>query len=335
MKPGGYSIAVVGASTLFGKQVREALRDRHFPVREWRLYERAERLGIADDGEDGAIVGSVEQADLGGVDLVFACDPVAATLSRPAESVMIDLTDSYGDRTDVPMIVPEVNPEEIDGYSSAGLLANPVAGAIALAIVLKPIEDTARVRRVVVASYEPASSAGNDGIEELAQQSRELLGGYGAEDSVVFPRRVAFNLIPQVGDFLGAGKTRSEWQVESQTRRLLDLPDLPITVTGVQVPIFYGQGYVVNIETEDVFEATAARDVLRASPGIVLLDEAGPQSYPTPADALETDAVHLGRLRDDPTVPFGVNLWLTVDGTRKGSAVNAVQVAELLIRDHL
>jgi aspartate-semialdehyde dehydrogenase len=336
MKKSGYSVAVIGASTLAGRQLREALRDRQFPVREWRLYDRVERLGD-DEGEDGAAIKLIDQADLDDVDLVFACDPAGSAITRPSESILIDLTDVSGERSDVPMIVPEVNAADAADYVSYGVLANPVPGAIALSVVLKPIEDAARLRRVVAAGYEPTSSAGNEGIEELAQQCRELLGGYSADNeaSSVFPRRIAFNLIPQVGDFVGADKPRGEWQVESQTRRVLDLPDLPITVTGVRVPTFYGHGYALNVETEDVLDAAAARDLLRGAPGILLLDDEGARSYPTPVDAMETDAIYVGRVRDDPTVPCGLNLWVTVDGTRKGGAINAVQTAELLIRDYL
>jgi aspartate-semialdehyde dehydrogenase len=209
-----------------------------------------------------------------------------------------------------------------------------VAGAAALSIVLKPIDRVAQLRRVVVSSYEAAASAGWSGVEELAEQTRGLMGGQSVEPEV-FPQRMAFNLIPRVGDLLTAGKALGEWQIESQTRRLLALPDLPISVTSVRVPTFHGLGYTVNIETEAALDAAAAREVLRTSPGILLADEESTSPYPTLVDALEIDATCVGRVRDDPTVPCGLNLWATIDGSRKGGAVNAVQIAELVVRDYL
>jgi aspartate-semialdehyde dehydrogenase len=184
----------------------------------------------------------------------------------------------------------------------------------------------------VVASFEPVSAAGRAGIAELAQQTRDLLSGV-TPDGRVFPQRIAFNLIPQAGDFVSGGRTRCEWLIESQTRRLLDLPDLPIAVTSVWVPTFFGQACAVHIETERELDAAAARALLRQAPGVVLAEERGADSYPTLAEVVGSEATHVGRVRDDPTVPHGLALWIAIDGLRKGAAVNAVQIAECALRE--
>jgi aspartate-semialdehyde dehydrogenase len=335
----GYAVAVVGATRPAGREVRAVLRERQLPIREWRLFDTAEQVERGDESEPEAALVALEDIDLDDVELVFLCtacpDPVRRRLEDAAgRATLIDLTPSYAERPDVPLIVPEVNPAAIAGWEESGIVGSPVAGAIALAVALKPLDEIAGLRRVVVAAYEPVSSAGEEAIEELARQSRDLMNGCSTEANV-FSHRIAFNLIPQVGDFLGAAKARGEWQIESQTRRVLALDDLPITATAVRVPVFYGQGYAVNVETEQALDAASARDLLRQAPGIVLLDDVATQTYPTLIEAMEGDATYVGRVRDDPTVPCGLNLWIAIDGARKGGAVNAVQIAELLIRDHL
>ncbi len=334
MKESGYVVAVVGAARVVGREVCAALRERHFPISAWRLFDTADRAIAADEAEWEEPMLGLDRLDLSGVDIVFLCATEALSAEwapRAAEQgvLVVDLTHAFGDRLDVPLIVPEVNAA---AAADAGtLLATPVPGATALSVVLKPLDEVAQIRRVVATGCESVASADHEGIEELVQQTRDLLSGR-SPDVAVFPHRVAFNLIPQVGDFVAAGKTRGEWQIESQVRRLLDLPELPITVTSVRVPAFFGLGYSVNIETERPLDADAARAVLRAAPGIVLLDDVDAQAYPTLIEAVETDATFVGRVRDDATVPYGLNLWLAIDGVRKGAAVNAVQIAELMIR---
>ena len=196
-------------------------------------------------------------------------------------------------------------------------MACPIASATGLAVVLKPIHGAAELKRVVVTSFEPAAAAGRAGIDELAQQSRDLLSGV-SPDTQAFPQRLAFNLIPQVGDFVSGGRTRGEWLLESQLRRVLDLPDLPITATSVYMPVFFGQACAVHVETERPLDAAAARTLLRAAPGLLLAE--GADDYPTLGDIIGSEATHVGRVRDDPTVPFGLALWLAIDGLRKGGA---------------
>lgn len=337
MSNGGYGVAVVGATVAAGREVRAVLRERLFPVREWRLVDRIERVerGREDDLEAPLVSGGDFEVDEG-TDIVFLCAADVEGVRRfdeaPGHSVLIDLTQSYAERQDVALVVPEVNASAIDDEDWR-VLCSPAPGAVALSVALRPLDEVARLRRVVVAAYEPVSSAGEDAVEELARQARDLLSGCSTE-SAVFAQRIAFNVIPQVGDLLAGGKARGEWEIESQTRRVLGLYDLPIHATAVRVPAFFGQGYAVNVETELPLDAATARELLRQSPGIVLFDDVAAAGGPTLIDALETDAVCLGRLRDDPTVPCGLSLWITIDGTRKGGAVNAVQIAELFIRGH-
>lgn len=336
MNSEGYTVAVIGATTILGRELRCALVERRFPAAAWRLADSEDRFG-EEDAE--APLESTEQLHLHGVDLVFLCsdEPAAVDVARQAvesNSVVLDLVQAFSDQPEVPVVVPEVNADVVAEYVNRGVLTSPVAGAAALAIVLKPLDRAAQLRRVIVSGYEGAASSGWEGIEELAEQTRALMSGQSVEPAV-FPQRIAFNLIPRVGDFLTAGKTLGEWRIESQTRRLLGLPDLPISVTSVRVPTFHGLGYTVNVETEAPLDAAAAREVLRGAPGIVLSEEESSPRYPTLVDALEIDATCVGRVRDDPTAPCGLNLWVTIDGSRKGGAVNAVQIAELVIRDYL
>lgn len=332
----GYVVAVIGATGEVGREVRDALRARGFPVAEWRLYGGVGGDDAELDGDDEELaddVLGVEALEVEGTDVVFICQPSPlaaewAARAAAAGALIIDVTHTLADVGEAALVVPEVNAELVSEAAGAGLLVCPVPGATALAVVLKPLHDAAELKRVVVAAFEPASSAGREGIDALAQETRDLLSGISVEPSA-FPHRIAFNLIPQVGDFVPGERTRGEWLIESQTRRLLELPDLPITVTGVCVPTFYGQGYAVHVETEQPLDAGAARALLRDAPGIML---AASDSYSTLADVVGSEATHVGRLRDDPTVPFGLALWVAIDGLRKGAAVNAVQLAERALR---
>jgi aspartate-semialdehyde dehydrogenase len=339
MKAGGYVVAVVGAAGVVGREVCTVLNERGFPAGALRLFESVEGLGeVVDD--QAAPVELIDRARLDGVDIVFMCatEKVSAEWTPravEANAVVIDLTQVFAEQADVPIVVPEVNPDDVADYLERRILTSPAPGAAALAAVLKPLDDAAGLKRVVVTALEPASNAGRAGIEELSRQTADLMSGRSVEASV-FPCRVAFNLIPQTGQLLNLGRTLGEWQVTFQTRRLLDLPDLSMTVTSVQVPTFYGHGYAVNLETQSAFDAASAVALLRQAPGILLVDDLlAATVYPTLIDAVEHQAICVGRVRDDASVACGLDLWVTVDGTRKGSATNAVQIAEILVRDYL
>jgi aspartate-semialdehyde dehydrogenase len=329
---GGIVVAIVGAATEVGREVVAVLEERGIEVADLRLYDTTDEGEEGDDGTFAAPLQPVEAIDFDGVDVAFLCGPAAQTrelADRAVEggALVVDLTAALTGG-DAPIVVPEVNADAVADGIGRGVYACPTPGATALAVVLKPFDDAAELRRVVVTGFEPASTAGTPGVDELARQSRELLTGASAE-AKVFPHRAAFNLIPQVDDFATGARTRAEWEIERQTRQLLGHADLPLVVTCVQVPTFYGQAYSVLVETERPLDLDAARALLRSAPGVLLAEA---EEYPTLADAVGSDATHVGRLREDPTVPYGFALWLVIDGLRKGGATNAVQIAELALR---
>lgn len=338
MRDDGAVVAVTGAAGELGRELREAAAERGFPVAEWRLYDTVEAIAELADEIDEEAFSLLEQADFDGVDLVFLCGDRAASdelAARAGEAgaVAIDLVQGFAGREDVPHVVPAVNSEQVELALEAGVVACPVATAVALSTVLNPLDAAAVLRRISVTVLDSVSSAGRPGVEELARQTLDLLGG---RDPVptLWPQRIAFNVISQVGEVLTNGATGAEWEAERQTRRLLDLPDLPVTISVVRIPVFYGLGLVVNVETEQPIDSESARDVLRQAPGVLLHEGAsGAASAPALAEAVGTEATHVGRVREDPTVPYGLSLWVAFDGVRAGGAINAVQIGECLLRE--
>jgi aspartate-semialdehyde dehydrogenase len=335
MNGASHVVAVLGAGSEVGREVAAVLRERAFPVDVLRLYDDAPDDQVFEDDEGGEEIFPLDEVELTGADVVFLCDHPEraaewAARAATAGALVIDLTQVLAESGQAPLVVPEVNPGAIRAGLEVGMLAAPVPTATALAVVLKPIHTAAELKRVVVTALEPASIAGRPGIDELAEQSRQLLSGATPENRV-FPQRIAFNLIPAVGDFLAGGRTRAEWLIESQLRHVLELPDLPITVTSVLTPTFFGQVCAAHVETEGPLDAVAATALLRHAPGLLLSDE--PPAYPTLAEVIGSEATHVGRVRDDLTVPYGLALWIAIDGLRKGAAVNAVQIAERALRE--
>jgi aspartate-semialdehyde dehydrogenase len=332
----GYVAVIIGADTDVGREVAAVLRERHVPLDAIRRYADAPVDGSveADDSEDEIL--PLAELDLDDADVVFVCGhaeraPEWIAIAGGAGAVVIDVTHAVHETGGAALIVPEVNATEIEAAVDRGVIACPVPTAVALAVVLGPIHAAAELKRVVVTSLEPVSVAGRAGVDELAQQTRDLLSGRSVE-ATVFPQRVAFNLIPQLGDFLAGGRTRGEWLIESQTRALLDLPDLPMAVSSICVPTFFGQAATVWIETERALDAVAVAAILQQAPGVLFGDANDPGGFPTLADVIGSEATHVGRVRDDPSVPFGIALWVAIDGLRKGGAVNAVQIAELALQ---
>jgi len=329
-----YSVALLGAGSEVGRELAAVLRERAFPVEALRLYDDAPDDQVFEDDESGEEIFPLDDIDLTGVDVVFVCDHPAraaewAARATPSGALVLDLTQALAESGQAPLVIPEVNPGAIRAGLEHGVFATPVASATALAVALKPIHSEAELKRVVATSFEPVSIAGRAGIDELSEQSRHLLSGVTPE-SRIFPQRIAFNHIPQVGDFVSGGRTRGEWLIESQLRSVLELPDLPIAVTSVVTPTFFGQACAVHVETERALDAVAAAALLRQAPGLLLSEEL--PGYPTLADVIGSEATHVGRVRDDLTVPYGLALWVVIDGLRKGAAVNAVQIAERALR---
>jgi aspartate-semialdehyde dehydrogenase len=234
---------------------------------------------------------------------------------------------------DVPLIVPEVNSEAIAGYSKKNIIANPNCSTAQLVVALKPLHDAATIRRVVIATYQSVSGAGKAGMDELFEQSRNIFVG-DASEAVKFPKQIAFNVIPQCDVFLDDGSTKEEWKMVVETKKILD-PKIKVTATCVRVPVFVGHSEAVNIEFEKEISAKQAQSILREAPGVMLVDKREDGGYVTPVECVGEYATYVSRVREDPTVENGLSLWCVSDNLRKGAALNAVQIAELLGRKHL
>jgi aspartate-semialdehyde dehydrogenase len=234
---------------------------------------------------------------------------------------------------DVPLVVPEVNPEAIDGYKAKNIIANPNCSTAQMVVALKPLHDAATIRRVVVSTYQSASGAGKAGMDELFEQSRAIFVGDHVEPRK-FTKQIAFNVIPHIDSFLDDGSTKEEWKMMVETKKILD-PKIKLNATCVRVPVFVGHSEAINIEFENEISAAQAQDILREAPGVMLIDKREDGGYVTPVEAAGDSATYVSRVREDPTVENGLTLWCVSDNLRKGAALNAVQIAELLGRKHL
>jgi len=337
----GYRVAVVGATGNVGREMLAILAERQFPYDEIAAVASARSTGdIIDLGETGQKlkVQNLETFDFSGFDIaLFAVGSVAtrANAWRAAEAgcTVIDNSSLYRMDEDVPLIVPEVNPEAIDGYREKNIIANPNCSTAQMVVALKPLHDVARIKRVVVATYQSVSGAGKAGMDELFNQTRAIFVG-DREAAVKFPKQIAFNVIPQVDSFMDDGSTKEEWKMVAETAKIMG-PEVRVSATCVRVPVFVGHSEAINIEFENPISAAQAKSILREAPGVLLIDKHEDGGYVTPVECVGEYATYVSRVREDPTVPHGLSLWCVSDNLRKGAALNAVQVAELLGRRHL
>lgn len=337
----GYRVAVVGATGNVGREMLAILAEREFPMDEVAAVASSRSQGVEIEiGDTGKMLKcqSLEHFDFTGWDIaLFAAGsgPTAeyAPKAAAAGCVVIDNSSLYRMDPDVPLIVPEVNPEAIDGYKKKNIIANPNCSTAQLVVVLKPLHDAAKIKRVVVSTYQSVSGAGKAGMDELFEQSRAIFVGDPVENRK-FTKQIAFNVIPHIDVFLDDGSTKEEWKMVVETKKILD-PKIKLTATCVRVPVFLGHSEAVNIEFEDEISAKQAQDILRESPGIMLVDKREDGGYVTPIEAAGDSATYVSRVREDPTVENGLVLWCVSDNLRKGAALNAVQIAELLGRRHL
>jgi aspartate-semialdehyde dehydrogenase len=337
----GYRIAVVGATGNVGREILNVLAERQFPLDEVAAVASARSTGdVIDFGDSGKElkVSNIEHFDFSGWDMaLFAAGSEASKLYVPkaAQSgcTVIDNSSLYRMDPDVPLIVPEVNPEAIAGYARKNIIANPNCSTAQLVVALKPLHDAAKIKRVVVATYQSVSGTGKAGMDELFEQSRNIFVGDSTEPQV-YPKQIAFNVIPQAGDFLDDGSTTEEWKIVVETKKILD-PAIKVSATCVRVPVFVGHSEAVNIEFEEELSAAQAQKLLREAPGVMLIDKREDGGYVTPVECVGDYATFVSRVRDDPTVDHGLSLWVVSDNLRKGAALNAVQIAELLGRKHL
>jgi aspartate-semialdehyde dehydrogenase len=337
----GYRVVVAGATGNVGREMVNILVERGFPIDEFAALASSRSVGEPIElGETGKTVKcqNIEHFDPTGWDIaLFAIGSEATKVYAPkfaaAGCVVIDNSSLYRMDPDVPLIVPEVNPDAIDGYRAKNIIANPNCSTAQLVVALKPLHDAATIKRVVVATYQSVSGAGKAGMDELWNQTRQIFVG-DEKDVQKFQKQIAFNLIPQIDVFLDDGYTKEEWKMAAETKKILD-PKIKLTATCVRVPVFVGHSEAVNIEFANELSAEDAQAILREAPGVMLIDKHEDGGYATPIEAAGDDATFVSRVRDDSTVDYGISLWCVSDNLRKGAALNAVQIAELLGRRHL
>jgi aspartate-semialdehyde dehydrogenase len=337
----GYRIAVVGATGNVGREMLNILAERQFPLDEVAAVASARSTGdIIDFGDSGEElkVKNLEHFDFAGWDMaLFAAGSETSSIHAPraaqAGCTVIDNSSLFRMDPDVPLIVPEVNAEAISGYRKKNIIANPNCSTAQLVVALKPLHDAAKIKRVVVATYQSVSGAGKEGMDELFEQSRNIFVGDATEPRK-FTKQIAFNVIPHIDSFLDDGSTKEEWKMVVETKKILD-PSIKLTATCVRVPVFVGHSEAVNIEFENEISADEARNILREAPGVMVIDKREDGGYVTPVEAVGEYATYISRIREDSTVENGLSLWVVSDNLRKGAALNAVQIAELLGRKHL
>jgi aspartate-semialdehyde dehydrogenase len=337
----GYRIVVAGATGNVGREVLAILAEREFPYDELAAVASSRSQGDeVEIGDTGKTVKcqNIENFDWAGWDMaIFAIGSDATAIHAPkaaaAGCVVIDNSSLYRMDPDVPLIVPEVNPDAIDGYTKRNIIANPNCSTAQMVVALKPLHDAAKIKRVVVSTYQSVSGAGKSGMDELWNQTRQIFVG-DEKDVQKFTKQIAFNVIPHIDKFLDDGSTKEEWKMVVETKKILD-PKIKVTATCVRVPVFVGHSEAINIEMEDELSAEDAQRILREAPGVVLHDKREDGGYITPVECVGDFATFVSRVREDPTVENGLNLWCVSDNLRKGAALNAVQIAELLGRRHL
>ena len=340
MKKPKYNVAIVGATGAVGEQMRDVLEERKFPVEEMRLLasERSAGQFLEFDGRQHRVdvlnENSFAEIDIALFSAGGTVSAKYASLAVSAGAIVIDNTACFRMAPDIPLVVPEVNASAIGDYKNRGIIANPNCSTIQMVVALKPIHDAARIKRVVVSTYQSVSGAGRQAMEELSHQIAALFNSKDVEKKK-FPHQIAFNCIPHIDVFMEDGYTKEEWKMIHETRKILAEPSLPVTATTVRVPVFCSHSESVNVETEKKLTAAEVRALLREAPGIIVADEPENNLYPLALDATGKDAIYVGRIREDHSVPNGINLWVVADNLRKGAALNAVQIGEILIRDHI
>jgi aspartate-semialdehyde dehydrogenase len=335
-----FKVAVVGATGNVGREMLTTLAERNFPVSEVVALASSRSIGKeVSFGEDAVLkVQDLETYDFRGVDIALSSpgakvSAVHSPRAAKAGAVVIDNTSYFRMDPDVPLVVPEVNPDAIAGYVKRGIIANPNCSTIQMVVALKPLHDLARIKRVVVATYQSVSGAGRDAMDELFNQTRAVYVNDPIEKTR-FTKQIAFNCIPHIDVFLEDGSTKEEWKMAAETRKILD-PDIAVTASCVRVPVFIGHAEAVNVEFENPIDEAAAREALRAAPGVVVVDHRADEGYVTQVEVAGEDPVYVSRIRRDPTVKHGLNLWVVADNLRKGAALNAVQIAEVLAEKYL
>ncbi|MFB9885394.1 aspartate-semialdehyde dehydrogenase [Balneatrix alpica] len=339
-----YNVAVVGATGAVGETLIEILEQRQFPVKQLFLLASERSAGKVIYFQERSVkIQLLDNFDFSQVDIAFfmASGELAkayAPKAAAAGAVVIDNSSAFRYEQDVPLVVAEVNPEAVAGYRARNLIANPNCSTIQMLVALKPIHDEAGVERINVATYQAVSGSGREAVEELAKQTIHMMSGKGREDAEceVYPKSIAFNVLPQIDVFEDNGYTREEMKMVRETRKILGDEHILVNPTCVRVPVFFGHSEAVHLETREPISVERVQQLLAKAPGVKLLDERKAGGYPTPAgEAAGNDWVWVGRVRKDISWENGLNLWVVADNVRKGAATNSVQIAEILVRDYL
>jgi aspartate-semialdehyde dehydrogenase len=336
-----YNVAVVGATGNVGREMLSILSERQFPVNEVHALASRRSTGVdVSFGDKTLKCKDLQTFDFSKVDfcLMSAGGSVSKEWSPKIAArgcVVIDNSSAWRYDQDVPLIVPEVNANAVSGYTRKNIIANPNCSTAQLVVALKPLHDHAVIKRVVIATYQSVSGAGRDAMDELWTRTKDkYVPGNEDREPGKFPKEIAFNVIPHIDAFMEDGSTKEEWKMVAETKKILD-PRIKVTATCVRVPVFVGHSEAVNVEFEKPITAEEAREILREAPGCLVIDKREPGGYVTPQEAAGEDATYISRIREDGTVENGLNLWVVSDNLRKGAALNAVQIAELLVNRKL
>ena len=331
----GYNVVVVGATGNVGREILNILAERHFPIDKIAALASRRSLGTElSFGDQILSIKDLEQFDFSGWDIaLFAVGSEATKLHAPraakAGCVVIDNSSLYRYDPDVPLIVPEVNADAIFGYSKKNIIANPNCSTAQMVVALKPLHDRATIKRVVVSTYQSVSGSGKEAIDELWNQTKGMYVPGQEVAPKVYPKQIAFNVIPHIDVFMEDGTTKEEWKMVAETKKIID-PKIKVTATCVRVPVFVGHSEAINIEFEEFLDEDEARDILREAPGLMVIDKREDGGYVSPVECVGDFATFVSRIRQDSTLESGLNLWCVSDNLRKGAALNAVQIAEVL-----
>lgn len=336
-----FNVAVVGATGAVGEAMFSILAERRFPVKNIHALASRRSAGstVRFNGES-LMVRDLDAFDFSGVEIgLFSPGATVSEIFAPkaaaAGCVVIDNTSRFRYDTDVPLVVPEVNPHAISGFKNRGIIANPNCSTIQMVVALKPIYDAAGIERINVCTYQSVSGTGREAIDELRIQSKAMIDGEPVRTHV-YPRQIAFNVLPHIDDFQANGYTKEEMKMVWETRKILEDESLLVNPTAVRVPVYYGHSEAIHVETKRKLTGPEARALLRAAAGVTVLDEPTPGGYPTAVtDAAGRDAVYVGRIREDISHPRGLNMWVVSDNLRKGAALNSIQIAEMLVKSYL
>ena len=335
-----FTVAVVGATGAVGNEMIRVLEQRNFPVGKLKLLASARSIGKSLQYKGSPVeVEVLDEHSFAGVEvgLFSAGGSISekfAPIAARSGCVVIDNTSAFRMDPEIPLVVPEVNAEAIGQYKNRGIIANPNCSTIQMVVALKPIHDAAGIKRIVVSTYQAVSGTGKKAIDELENQTRAILDGREATVQV-YPHRIAFNCLPQIDVFLDNGYTKEEMKMVNETKKIFNDPSIAVTATTVRVPVFYAHSESVNIETQRKISPAQVRDLLARAPGVQVIDDPSQRRYPMAIHAAGKDDTYVGRIREDESIANGINLWIVSDNLRKGAALNAVQIAEILVRDYL